>query len=95
MDEHGNAQPVAFCLTEKDDAETLSGMLADFSAAVRDLRPDWLPSCFLVDDDAAEHNAIRRAPSSLWYCRPACRVGSPALVTNCMGHEGAQSYASL
>ena len=64
MDEYGNAQPVAFCLTEKDDAQTLSGMLADFLVAVRALRPDWWPSCFLADDDAAEHKAIRCAPPS-------------------------------
>jgi len=35
MDEHGIAQPVAFCMTEQDDAQTLSGMLADFLAAVQ------------------------------------------------------------
>ena len=66
MDDFGNGHPVAFCVTEKDDAGTLAPMLADFLTAVRAVRSDWWPSCFLVDDDAAEHNAVRYAS-----CKPA------------------------
>ncbi len=59
---------VAFCVTEKDDAGTLAYMLADFLTAVRAISSEWWPSCFLVDDDAAEHNAVRyagRTPAKL------------------------------
>jgi len=71
MDDFGNGHPVAFCLTEKDDADTLAGMLRDFLAAVRVIRSDWWPSAFLVDDDAAEHNAVRCASWLQQHARKA------------------------
>ena len=73
MDDYGNAQPVAFCLTEKDDADTLSRMLDSFRAAVQAVRSDWWPSCFLLDDDAAEHKAVR--------CAHGTAAGTPPRTT--------------
>lgn len=59
IDDFMNGLPVATMITEKEDAETLAPALAALGVAVQKLKPDWKPACFLVDDDAAEHNAIR------------------------------------
>ena len=58
MDKFGNGLPVAFILTEKEDARTLAPALEAFKETVRRRKADWSPSCFIVDDDKAEQNAI-------------------------------------
>ena len=88
MDDFGNAQPVAFCSTEKDDVETLSRMLqlAGFLAAVRAYRPEWWPSCFLVDDDAAS-TMLSGAPIAPHLCfrQEACLSYLPQGKGHCEG----------
>ena len=59
IDDFKNGLPLGTLITEKEDAETLAPALTALGVAVQTIKPDWKPVCFLVDDDTAEHNAIR------------------------------------
>ena len=59
IDDFKNGLHVATMITEREDAETLAPALKALGVAVQTIKPDWEPACFLVDDDTAEHNAIR------------------------------------
>ena len=62
INEFKHGVPVAIIISEKEDAATLGPVLAAFRDEVRAVEPGnphWSPSCFLVDDDTAEHNAIQ------------------------------------
>ena len=59
MDHHGNALPIAFIISAREDAQTLAHCMGLFVAAAQSVCPGWRPSCFVTDDDAAEHKAVR------------------------------------
>lgn len=59
MDHHGNALPIAFIISAREDAQTLAHCMGLFITAAQSVCPAWRPSCFVTDDDAAEHKAVR------------------------------------
>ena len=61
MDYHGNALPIAFIISAREDAQTLGHCMSMFITTARSVCPAWRPSCFVTDDDAAEHKAVRCA----------------------------------
>ena len=59
MDAQQNVIPVAWNITSKSTAARLALVLGTLSTKARELQPDFIFSCALVDDDSAEHAAIR------------------------------------
>lgn len=59
MDAQQNVIPIAWYLTNKSTAASLALFLGALSKKARELQPDFNFSCALVDDDSAEHAAIR------------------------------------
>ena len=53
-DHHGNALPIGF-ISAREDARTLGHCMGLFAAAAQRACPCWRPSCFVTDDDLAEH----------------------------------------
>lgn len=61
MDHHGNALPIGFIISAREDAQTLAHCMRLFVTAAQSECPGWRPSCFVTDDDLAEHKAVRCA----------------------------------
>ena len=55
MDAQQNVIPVAWNITSKSTAARLALVLGTLSTKARELQPDFVFSCALVDDDSAEH----------------------------------------
>ena len=49
----------AWIITNKQDSENLIIFLKPLAEKLRATRPGWRPNFFIVDNDEAEHNALR------------------------------------
>lgn len=58
MDHYNNGSPAGVIFAEREDAATLSPALAALVRVIDPIKPGFRPSCWIVDDDTAEHNAI-------------------------------------
>ena len=54
-----NGFPSAWIITNKQDSESLIVFLKPLADKLRAARPGWRPNAFIVDNDEAEHNALR------------------------------------
>lgn len=59
VDARGNGLPIAWIITSSSTAATLEPVLAALIDKIRTRKPDWEPSCQLVDDDNAAINTLR------------------------------------
>ena len=76
FDEQRRGIPAAFIITNRETTECIADWLALLKAKAVEALPAFQPTCFMVDDSAAEQAAIRCVvfPSS-----PAC-LAPPACV---------------
>ena len=54
-----NGYPSAWIITNKQDCESLIVFLKSLAEKLRAAQPGWRPNAFIVDNDEAEHNALR------------------------------------
>jgi len=59
FDNHKNGIPVAWVISSSMTQVDVAKWLDDLKRHMLKEDPTWKPSCFLVDDSAAEINAIR------------------------------------